>query len=373
MDFDLTDEQQMFRDSAERYVRETYTFELRNDYRINTSGCSDEQWQAFAELGWLGLGIPEEMGGLGFGIAETALLTEELGRGLVLEPYLSNVVLCAELLRHSSAGEQLLGSMAEGSLRLSFAQGEVQSRYDLDGDLETSATPVAEGYRLEGSKMLVFDAPSAHQLLVTASYPEAQAPGLFLVPVDSAGVSFSATYPLLDDTRAADIQFDGVELPSAALILSGEQLRRAAASAFDATVLAQCAAALGAMEKVIEITSEYVKTRTQFGQPIGKFQALQHRLAEMFVEVQESRSALYRGLAYARAEEGERARAVSVAKVCIARSAKLVGSLGVQLHGGYGMTDEYQVGHYFRYLTAFEKKYGDLDFHLQRMCDSQPQ
>lgn len=261
----------------------------------------------------------------------------------------------------------MLPAVAGGGLRLAFADGEKDGRYGLAKALETAATTTAEGYRLDGAKMLVFDAPSAHQLLVTADLPDGAGPGLFLVPADSPDVSVVAAYPLMDDTRAADMVFNAVALPHSALILTGSKLRTALDEAFDATVMAQCAAALGAMEKVIEITGEYVKTRVQFGQPIGKFQAIQHLLAEMFVEVQESRSALLRGLAYAGAEASERARAISATKVAIARSGKLVGALGIQLHGGYGMTEEYQVGHYFRYLTAFEKKYGDLDFHLQRM------
>lgn len=367
MDFNLSDEQQMLRDSAERYVRESYTFQYRNRNRAEASGCSDEQWRTIAGLGWLSVGIPEELGGLGFSATETVILAEELGRGLVIEPYLGNAVLCAQLLRHSAAGEELLPALAEGEVRLAFAHGERETRYDPGDDLQTLATVRGDGYRLDGAKMLVLDVPSAHRLLVTANCHGRGEPGLFLVPADSPGVRVAAAYPLMDDTRAADIEFDGVELPSTALILSGEKLKAALATAFDATVLAQCAAALGAMEKVIEISGEYVGTRVQFGQPIGKFQAIQHRLAEMFVEVQEGRSALYRGLANAEAQAEERAKAVSATKVAIARGGKLVGALGIQLHGGYGMTEEYQVGHYFRYLTAFEKKYGDLDFHLQRM------
>ena len=364
MDFNLSEEQQMLRDSAERYIRESYTFEYRNEILDSATACADEQWQTFAELGWLGVSVPEASGGLGFSIIETAVLAEELGRGLVLEPLLSNTVLCAEILNHCDDGSPLLASLVEGGVRLALAHSEPEARYGFDAVLDTVASAGGDGYTLNGAKTLVLDGACADKLLVTATCGDERA--LFLVPADAPGVKIS-TYPLMDGTRGADIAFDGVVLPGSARLLSGEAMAEALDSAFDRMVLAESAAALGAMEKVIAITGDYVNERQQFGQPIGKFQALQHRLAEMFVEVQESRSALYRGLAHIDADPEARGRAVSAAKVAIARSGKQVGALGIQLHGGYGMTMEYQVGHYFRYLTAYEKKYGDLDFHLARM------
>lgn len=367
MDFNLSDEQQMLRDSAARYVQDSYGFEYRRANLKTPAGCSEQQWQAFAELGWLAVAVPESCGGLGCSILETVTLAEELGRGLVLEPYLTNGVLAPALIEHSSAAADLLPALADGSLRVALAHGEAHSRYNLNDVSVTRVARQGEGYRLDGVKTLVLDAPSAHRLLVSAREEGSDGFALFQVAVNATGVEMKP-YQLVDGSWAADVVFSAVELPASARLLEADTALAALELAFDRTLLAQVAASLGAMERVLDITSEYLKTRVQFGQPIGKFQALQHRMAEMFVEVQETRSALYRGLAFADSEPAQRSAAASVAKAVAARSAKVVAALGIQLHGGIGMTEEYPVGHYFRYLTAFEKIHGDIDFHLKRMA-----
>jgi alkylation response protein AidB-like acyl-CoA dehydrogenase len=219
------------------------------------------------------------------------------------------------------------------------------------------------GYVLDGVKTLAFDAPSADQFIVSARFGNGFA--LFLVPRDADGVSVNA-YPLIDGSRAADIEFRSVRLPGSALLVDPSRALDVLEEAVDRTVLAQVAEALGAMEAVLEITNAYIKQRVQFGQPIGKFQALQHRMAEMFVEVQETRSILYRGLALLEAPVAERKRAISAAKVVASNAARFVGAQGIQLHGGIGMTDEYAVGHYYKKLIAFEKRFGDTEFHVAR-------
>jgi alkylation response protein AidB-like acyl-CoA dehydrogenase len=251
---------------------------------------------------------------------------------------------------------------------MALAHAEPGARYDLSAVESTKATPAGDGYVIEGVKTLAFDAPSADQLIVSARMDGEF--GLFLIPRDAQGVELSA-YPLIDGTRAADVTLRSVCLPRSALLVEPGRALEILEEAIDRTVLAQVAEALGAMEAVLEITSAYIKQRVQFGQPIGKFQALQHRMAEMFVEVQETRSIMYRGIALVGAEPAERKRAVSAAKVVASNAGKFVGGQGIQLHGGIGMTEEYAVGHYYKKLVAFEKRYGDTDYHVSRYIANQ--
>jgi alkylation response protein AidB-like acyl-CoA dehydrogenase len=245
-----------------------------------------------------------------------------------------------------------------------LAHSEPDVRYELDTVRATTAKATADGYILRGVKTLVFDAPTADQLIVSAALVGGSF-GLFIVPVQASGVTMSA-YPLIDGTRAADIVFNDVRVPKTALLLEPPRALDVLEEAIDRTVLAQVAEALGAMESVLEITNSYIKQRVQFGQPIGKFQALQHRMAEMFVEVQQTRSILYRGIALLEAAPEERKRAVSAAKVVACNAGKFVGAQGIQLHGGIGMTEEHSIGHYYKKLVAFEKRFGDTDFHVSR-------
>jgi alkylation response protein AidB-like acyl-CoA dehydrogenase len=371
MDFNLTDEQQMLRDAVRRFAQEQYTFEARRRLIESGSGCSKEHWKSFAELGWLALGLPEDVGGLNCSFVETALLMEEFGRALVLEPYASSAILCARIVDASERREHretLLPSIADGKLRLALAHSEAEARYNLATVQATTAKASGDGYVLDGLKTLAFDAPTADQLIVSAQVDGGL--GLFAVPNGTKGVSIHA-YPLIDGTQAADVELKAVRLPAAALLIEPARALPVLEEAIDRTVLAQVAEALGAMEAVLEITNAYIKQRVQFGQPIGKFQALQHRMAEMFVEVQETRSILYRGMALLDAAPLERKRAISAAKVVASNAAKFVGAQGIQLHGGIGMTEEYAVGHYYKKLIAFEKRYGDTEFHVGRYLQNE--
>jgi alkylation response protein AidB-like acyl-CoA dehydrogenase len=371
MDFNLTDEQQMLRDAALRYVREQYGFEAQRHLARGT-GWSAEHWARYADMGWLALSIPEAFGGLGCSFVETAVVAEELGRGLVLEPFIGCAVLAARLLETADAPAfaqrraTLLEGVAAGAQRVALAHSEVASRFEL-ADVATRARPEGSGFVLEGVKMMVPAADAADGLIVSAAV-EDQDLALFLVPRDAVTVH---SYPLIDGTRAGDVELKSVfvaadarlTLPGSALALLEEALDRAA--------LAQVAEALGCMEAVLDITSDYLKTRQQFGQPIGKFQALQHRMAEMFVEVQETRSILYRGIAHLGAAPSLRKQTVSAAKVILGSSGRFVGGQGIQLHGGIGVTDEYQIGHYYKRLIVLEKLYGDSDWHLGRFIQAQ--
>jgi alkylation response protein AidB-like acyl-CoA dehydrogenase len=371
MDFNLTDEQQMLRESASRFVREQYGFEARRKWSAE-AGWSPQRWGQYAEMGWLSLSIPESLGGLGCSFVETALVVEELGRGMCLEPFVGAAVLAARLIERGdgpgiAAGrEQLLGGIADGSVIALLAHSEAGSRYELDG-VECRARAGSNGWLLEGVKMMVPGAPCATHFIVSARI-EGQGIALFLVPRDAVVLE---TYSLIDGTRAADLALTEVVLGPEAMLATPACAGSLLEEALDRAALAQVAEALGCMEAVLALTSEYLKTRHQFGQPIGKFQALQHRMSEMFVEVQETRSILYRGIAHLEGDAATRRQAVSAAKVMLGSAGRFVGGQGIQLHGGIGVTDEYQVGHYYKRLLTLEKLYGDSDWHLDRFIRAQ--
>jgi len=365
MDFDLTSEQQMLKDGAQRYIREKYDFDSRRAAAAGEPGFSPAHWSAFAELGWLALSLPEAAGGFGCPFTDTCLLTEAFGRGLVLEPYTSTVILCAHILEAAGgeAANALLAAIAAGEAKLALAHDEPGIRHQRR-NAATSARPAASGYRLEGAKTMVFDAPSADYLILSATLEDGDF-ALFLAVANTPDLRLKP-YHLIDGTRAADLDFPSLVLEQSALLLRGKAARQALEAALDRAVLAQAAEALGGMQAVLQVTGDYIKTRVQFGQPIGKFQALQHKMAEMFTETQSARSILYHGLASIDAAPDLRAAAVSAAKVATAAAGFFVGSNGIQLHGGMGMTDEYAVGHYFKRLVALEKAYGDSNWHLAR-------
>ena len=376
MDFNLSDEQQMLRDAASRFVREQYGFEARRRW-VAAAGWSPERWARYADMGWLALSIPEAFGGLGCGFVETAIVAEELGRGLALEPFIGSAVLAARLIEKADAPAfaacrgELLEGMAAGTRRIALAHSEAASRFELD-QVSALARVEGSGFVLDGVKMMVPAAATADHLIVSARVEGEAGEGvaLFLVPRDA---TLQHPYPLIDGTRAADVELRSVFVgaqarlssPGAGLALLEEALDRAA--------LAQVAEALGCMEAVLEMTSDYLKTRQQFGQPIGKFQALQHRMAEMFVEVQETRSILYRGIAHLDGPPPARRQAVSAAKVMLGSAGRFVGAQGIQLHGGIGVTDEYPIGHYYKRLLVLEKLYGDSDWHLGRFVEARTQ
>lgn len=367
MDFNLTEEQQMLRDGAERFVREQYDFETRRALAKSGGGFSDINWQQFAELGWLALSLPEDCGGFGLDFVETTVLMQELGRGLVLEPVVSSSVLCARIIDrggNDAHRRDLLPLIAEGTLRIALAHSERESRFTLD-KVSTTVERTGNGYSLSGMKFMAFDAPLASKLIVSAKMSDKQGFGLFLVDMQAQGVSVNG-YSLIDGTRAADIRFENVALSDDALLVEAGSALEVLEEAIDRTIIAQVAEAIGAMEAVIDITAEYLKDRKQFGQAIGKFQALQHRMAEMLIHIENARSMLYRGLAFLDGEAAARKAAVSSAKAVTATAAKFISAQGIQLHGGIGLTDEYSISHYFKKLTVFEKAYGDIDHHTAR-------
>jgi alkylation response protein AidB-like acyl-CoA dehydrogenase len=370
MDFNLSEEQLMLRDGVERYIRDDYGFEQRRHQATTGEGFNRDHWQTFAELGWLALTLPEDVGGLDCSFVEASVVLESFGRGMVLEPFISSVVLCSRIVDRSGSEyhrQDLLPALIEGRLLLALADSESGSRFTVGSIDQTLARRTADGYQLDGLKTLVFDAPSADKLLVTARLDDHSHPAVFVVDRTAPGVEV-IEYALVDGTRAADVRFSQVNLPAAALLIDPSRSQPILEEASDRAALAVVAQSLGVMHGVMDMTAEYIKTRSQFGQPIGKFQALQHRMAEMFVEAQHTRSILYRGMAYLDKPAEERARAISAAKAATGKAGRFVCAQGVQLHGGIGMTEEYPVGHYFRFMTLLEKRFGDTDFHLARFA-----
>jgi pimeloyl-CoA dehydrogenase small subunit len=300
---------------------------------------------------------------------------EALGKALVLEPYLATVVIGGGFLRHGGSAEQkaaYIPGIIDGSKTLAFAQLEKNSRYDL-GDVSTSAKKKGSGWVIDGEKFVVLNGDSADILIVTArtkgSQRDAGGIGVFLVPGNAKGVTRKG-YPTQDGLHAADITFTGVEVGADAVIGDPENGPALIERVVDDARTAICAEAVGAMDESLKTTVEYLKTRTQFGVPIGSFQTLQHRAADMFVAVEQARSmSMFATMASDFDDAKERATAVAAAKVQIGKSLKFVGQQSIQLHGGIGMTMEAKIGHYFKRLTMIENTFGDTDYHLRRVTD----
>ena len=376
MDFDLSEEQRLLKESVDGLLADAYDFEQRKKYMKETGGWSKAIWGRLAEQGLLGLPFAEADGGFGAGAVETMIVMEALGRALVLEPYLATVVIGGGFLRHGGSAAQkadYIPAIIDGSKTLAFAQLEKTSRYDLN-DVSTSAKKKGQGYLIDGEKFVVVNGGNADTLIVTARTSGAQRDksgiGVFLVPASAKGVA-TKTYPTQDGFHAADISFTGVEVGSDAVIGDGENGLALIERVVDEARTAICAEAVGAMEESLKTTVEYLKTRKQFGVAIGSFQSLQHRAADMFVALEQARSmSMFATMAADFTDPAERASAVAAAKVQIGKSGKFVGQQSIQLHGGIGMTMEAKIGHYFKRLTMIENTYGDTEYHLRRVSES---
>ena len=369
MDFELSEEQRLLKDSVERLCTQRYEFETRRKYMKETDGWSRDMWRQYVDLGLTALPFAEEHGGVGGGSVETMIVMEAFGRALALEPYLATVVLGGGFLRRASEAVQsdVLPKVAAGETLLAFAHTERQSRYDL-ADVATTAKKDGAGYVLDGAKSLVLHGDVADKLVVSARLSSDQRSrsgiGLFLVDAKAPGVSRRG-YGTIDGLRAADVTLDKVKVsPGLALDAEGNAMELIE-QVVDSGIAALCAEAVGAMSAMHEMTVDYLKQRKQFGVPIGNFQVLQHRAGDMLIALEQARSMAM--LATMMSEEenaAERRKAISAAKVQIGRSAKIVGEGAIQLHGGIGMTMEYKVGHYFKRATMIDKTFGDADHHL---------
>ncbi|WP_458759695.1 pimeloyl-CoA dehydrogenase small subunit [Afipia sp. TerB] len=374
MDFDLSEEQRLLKDSVDGLLADSYDFEQRKKYAQEKGGWSKAIWGKLAEQGLLGLPFSENDGGFGGGPVETMIVMEALGRALVLEPYLATVVLGGGFLRHGGSAaqkEKYLPAIIDGSKTLAFAQLEKDSRYDL-ADVSTTAKKKGDGWVIDGEKFVVLNGASADTLIVTARTKGNQTDragiGLFLVPADAKGVSIKG-YPTQDAQHAADITFSGVEVGADAAIGDPENALPLIERVVDEARIAMCAEAVGAMDESLKTTVEYLKTRKQFGVTIGTFQTLQHRAADMFVFLEQARSMTMLAAMATDFDDKERSKTVAAAKVQIGKSLKFVGQQAIQLHGGIGMTMEAKIGHYFKRLTMIESTFGDTDYHLRRVSE----
>ena len=372
MDFAKSDIQTMLLDSAERLLSENADVEYWRHQRSSATGFDEARWMQFAELGWLALPVPEAAGGLDGTIEDIALLNIALGKALATEPYISTVVLAGHVLTQATDDVRaldLVGEMAGGTLRIALAHQE-NGAHPLDVEVAgTRARSSEDGYILSGAKIMALDAPSAGQLIVSARLEGEEGVGLFLVPADAPGLSIES-YALIDGTRASDIVFTDVTLPPAALLIGGNRGAAVLREAIDRASIALMAQAVGAMEAANKVCGAYVQERKQFGVAIGSFQAIQHIMADSFVAAHQARSMLYHALANADQDETIRSAALSAARLVIGEAGQTVSRNGIQVHGGYGLTDEYAIGHYFRRLMCIEKQYGDLIQHGERFGDS---
>ncbi|MGV0875197.1 acyl-CoA dehydrogenase family protein [Mycolicibacterium sp. XJ879] len=367
MDFKLSKEQELLRDGLVKFLSTRYDLDKSRAAAKTGPGWQPEIWAGFAdELGILGAALPEDVGGIGGGPVEMMVIAEALGQSLVVEPYVDTVVVAGGLLRRAGGevATALLERVVAGTAVVALAATEAESGDNWRG-AATLAEPDGDDWVLRGAKIVAASAPLASHLLVTARTTN----GISLFVVDLAEAAGGLTaqhYRTVDDRRASDLVFDGLRLGGTALL--GEEGGAAASleQARDEGAAAVCAEAVGCMRKVLADTVEYAKQRQQFGQPIGSFQALQHRMVDMHMELEQSVAAAYLAILNLEAEPVMRARAVSAAKATIGRAARLIGQEAVQLHGGMGMTEELAIGHYFKRLTALQYEFGSTDHHVSR-------
>lgn len=375
MNFDLTDDQRLLTDSIEKLLAAQYGFDKRRRYAAESCGWSRAIWTQFAELGVLGLAIPEECGGFGATPVETMLVMQAFGRHLVLEPYLASIVLFGGLVASAGSDDQkreLLPRLAGGDLVGAFAHGEAQSRYE-PCDVETRARRDGDAWVLDGAKSFVLNGDAADLFVISArvcgTATDRAGLALFLVPAETPGLQVGG-YATRDGSHAADLVLAGVRLAADRCLGRPGEAAAAIESAVAAGAMAACAEAVGAMQAAFDMTVAYLKTRKQFGAPLATFQALQHRLVDMLVSLEQARSITMFGTVELAGEPAARDRAVSTAKYVVGRAARKISQEAVQLHGGIGMTDEYVVSHLFRRLSGLEKYFGDTSFHLGRLAAS---
>jgi len=370
MDFNFTEEQSMLRDTVASYLQDNYDFDKRRKAISSEAGRDPAVWSAFAnELGILGAPFSEDLGGLGGDAIENMIVMEEFGKALVVEPYLGTVVIGGGFLKHSGHANaaDLIGGIIGGETIFAFAYAEPQARYTWQ-DLKTTAKKDGAGYVINGHKAVVVGAPWATHLIVTArtggSQREESGVSVFIVEKNAKGVT-TRDYPTVDGQRASEVYFENVSVGADALIGAEGAALPLVNKVIDEATAALCAEAVGAMRQLHTGTLEYAKQRKQFGTAIATFQVLQHRMVDMFMNVEQSVSMTYMATIKV-TDDAERAKAVSAAKVQIGKACKFVGQNAIQIHGGMGMTDELAIGHYFKRATMIEGLFGSVDHHLRR-------
>lgn len=378
MDFTLSEEQQMLQESVTKFVQNSYGFEQRKKWSQSELGFHRDNWKLFAELGWLSLPFSEEYGGFGGTPVDTMIFMEALGKGLVLEPWISTVLLCGKLIESigtESQKQAYLAGIIQGELLMALAYLEQRSGNNPFA-VQTTAELRGDDYIINGGKVMVLNGASADKWLVTArvSGSERASTGIRVFVVDAAaqGVSMQG-FTTVEGGKAAELTFKDVKV-AAQDCLGNADAGFELEAIIDHAMIALCAAAVGAMEVLYQTTVEYTKTRKQFGVPIGKFQALQHRMVDMFIAYEQSKSCLYMAALHA-VENGlssqsqshiKAQKSASALKVKVGQAGRYIGQESVQLHGGMGMTDELDVGYYFKFLTIADALFGNVDFHLDR-------
>ncbi|KRB86731.1 pimeloyl-CoA dehydrogenase small subunit [Sphingomonas sp. Root710] len=370
MELTLTDEQLMLRDMLAAYLLDNYSFDKRQAILADPLGWRPQIWKAFAsELGILGASFPEELGGISGGMIENMVIMTELGKALVIEPYLSTVVIAGGFLKHSDhpASADLITAIIGGEAIFAFAQAEPESRYNLAA-VRTAAVKQGSGWVLNGHKAVVIGAPYATHLVVSARTAGAERDragiSIFIVEKSAKGLT-TQDFATVDGNRASEVFFNNVSLAEDALLGPLDNGLPLIERVVDEAILATCAEACGVMQKLLSGTVEFTKQREQFGVPISTFQVLQHRMVDMFMHVEQAEAMTF--LASLEMEDAAgRARAVSATKVQVSRACRFIGQNSVQLHGGIGITDELMIGHFFKRATMIENAFGNVDYHLRR-------
>ncbi len=368
MDFSLSEEQQLLKDSVDKYIAERYDYETRRQYLAEQQGFSAKVWRDFAELGWLTVPLPEAYGGFGGSVTDTAILMEAFGRGLVAEPYLATVLLAGQLIARGDNEElkaRWLEPIMAGEAQAAFAYQERHSRFELD-QIASRAQREGDGFVLSGDKALVFNGMAADVLIVSAQSDSGIS--LFAVPADAAGVTRRA-FRLMDGQPIANIELDQVRVAGDALLCSEGQALALIQSVIDEATVAIAAEAVGAMDYLVKATTEYANTRKQFGLPIGKFQALQHRMVDMYMATEQCRSLLVRALCSVSEKEQQAPQDIAALKAMVGKYGRQVAEEAVQLHGGMGVTDELNIGGYLKRLMQIDMLFGDSRWQRRRFCE----
>ena len=371
MDFTFNEEQSLIQDQVDQFILKEYDWETRQSLSHSDLGFGQENWQKFAELGWLGISVSEDSGGFGGSAIESMLIMEAFGKGLVVEPFLETMIMSGGILDDHGSVEQkssLLEPAIAGNMQLALAYAEPQSRFNLS-DVVTEAKADGENFILNGYKSVVMNGPSANKIIVSARTSGSQLDEngitLFVIDSEASGLN-KANYKTVDGRRASDLTIENVSVSRDDIVGELDSGYEILDSAIDKAILAISAEAVGAMEVLYKTTVEYTKTREQFGTAIGKFQVLQHRMVDMFMEYEQCKSLLY--MATMKHEEGavDSKKAISGLKYQVGKAGKFIGQQAVQLHGGMGVTDELNVGHYFKRLTTVGTIFGNTDYHLKK-------
>ena len=374
MNFELSEEQKMIQQSVERFVQENYDLPKRVEISSKDPGYSKEYWGSMAELGWLGLPFEEKDGGFGGNQIDTLVIMEQFGKGLVLEPFIANVVLGGGAIQIGGSEElkkEMLPGLIEGSKQMTLAYAEQQSRFDLE-DVATSARQEGDKFIINGQKSMVLNAESADHIVVVTRTSGGQVDEegitLFLVDSNAKGIELQ-NFPTVDGLRASEIAFDNVEVSSERMIGElgkGFDILRVVSNN---AILAVCAEAVGAMEILYKDTVEYTQQREQFDHPLSDFQVLQHRMVDMFMEYEQCKSLLFRATMETIQDPVLAQRTIHALKHLIGKSGIFVGENAVQLHGGMGVTEELRIGHFFKRLLVIDSQFGNADFHLDKFTN----